>query len=59
MTAVKAALIIALEPVFSALFAWSYGGEKFNIIAGAGGVLIILGIFISEISFKKNTEVLS
>jgi len=53
MTAVKAALIIALEPVFSALFAWTYGGETFNIIAGLGGALIVGGIVVSEVSLKK------
>jgi len=53
MTAVKAALIIVLEPVFSALFAWTFGGEKFSIISGAGGLLIICGILVSEMSFKR------
>jgi len=56
MTAVKAALIIALEPVFSALFAWTYGGEKFDMIAGLGGLLIILGIVVAELRFKQKEK---
>ncbi len=46
--ATKTALIFSLEPVFAAIFAVIYGGEVITKNQLVGGVLILLGILISE-----------
>lgn len=48
-TAVKVAIIFALEPVFAAVFAWTLGGEKFTYVNIFGGSLIVLAMIISEL----------
>ncbi len=47
-TAVRAALIFALEPVAAALFAHYYGGEPLSRADWAGGALIVLGVAVGE-----------
>jgi len=59
----KVGIIFTLEPVFAAFFAWTLGGEQFVAIKAAGGLLIVSGMLIGELSkinFKKaiKTEVL-
>jgi len=44
VSAVQVALIFALEPVFAALFAWIFAGEKLYIKELAGMFLILAGI---------------
>lgn len=50
---IKVSLIFALEPVFAAIFAWTLGGETFAGKNAFGGLLIFLGMILSEISFEK------
>ena len=59
----KVGIIFTLEPVFAAFFAWTLGGERFVAVKAAGGLLIVSGMLIGELSkinFKKaiKTEVL-
>ena len=48
-TAVRAALIFALEPVSAALFSSLYGGERLIAADWAGGALVVLGVVIGEV----------
>lgn len=54
---IKVSLIFALETFFGALFAWTLGKEIFSLTTFVGGVLIVIGIIISEI--KKEVTYLS
>jgi len=47
-TPTRAALIYTLEPVFGALFAVLYAGERLSLIAWFGGALIVLGMIVAE-----------
>lgn len=47
-TPTRAALIYTLEPVFGALMAVFYAGERLSAVAWAGGALIIAGMMIAE-----------
>jgi len=47
-TPTRAALIYTLEPVFGALFAVLYAGERLSKLAWAGGALIVLGMIVAE-----------
>jgi drug/metabolite transporter (DMT)-like permease len=52
---VKVALILALEPVFAAVFAWTLGGEVLKLKSIFGGAVIMAAILISELSrFTKS-----
>jgi drug/metabolite transporter (DMT)-like permease len=46
----KVGIIFTLEPVFAALFAWTWGGETFVAAKAAGGLLIVSGMLIGELS---------
>lgn len=48
-TAVRAALIFALEPVAAALFSHHYGGEPLSVADWTGGGLIVLGVVVGEV----------
>ncbi|MFZ5468730.1 MAG: DMT family transporter [Myxococcota bacterium] len=48
-TAVRAALIFALEPVFAALLSVGLGRETLGLVEGMGGVLIVLGVVCAEV----------
>ncbi|OGR77345.1 MAG: hypothetical protein A2X32_04040 [Elusimicrobia bacterium GWC2_64_44] len=52
----KVGIIFTLEPVFAAIFAWTWGGEEFVGIKALGGLLIVSGMIIGELSkfnFKR------
>jgi drug/metabolite transporter (DMT)-like permease len=52
----KVGIIFTLEPVFAALFAWTWGGETFVAAKAAGGLLIVSGMLLGELSkfdFRK------
>lgn len=52
----KVGIIFTLEPVFAAVFAWTWGGEEFVPVKAAGGLLIVSGMIIGELSkfnFKR------
>lgn len=46
----KVGIIFTLEPVFAALFAWTWGGEEFIWLKAGGGLLIVSGMIIGELS---------
>ncbi len=48
-TAVRAALIFALEPVAAALFSHYYGGEPLSAADWTGGGLIVLAVIVGEV----------
>lgn len=48
-TAVRAALIYALEPVFASLFSVSLGYERLGPREWVGGGLIVLGVVVAEV----------
>ncbi|UCH32153.1 MAG: DMT family transporter [Candidatus Bathyarchaeota archaeon] len=45
----RVSMILALEPVFAGLFAWTLGGEPIIFHRAIGGLLIFLGMLISGI----------
>ncbi len=49
-TAVRAALIFALEPVFAALCVWLVGGERIPAAEWIGGAVIVAGVVFGEIT---------
>jgi drug/metabolite transporter (DMT)-like permease len=48
-TAVRAALIYALEPVSAASFSWLIIGEQLGMMGWTGGGLIVLGVVAGEV----------
>lgn len=48
-TAVRAALVYALEPVFAAAYSVALGREQLGMRELAGGGLIVLGVLVSEL----------
>lgn len=46
----KVGIIFTLEPVFAAIFAWTWGGEEFVWAKAGGGLLIVSGMIIGELS---------
>jgi drug/metabolite transporter (DMT)-like permease len=48
-TAVRAALIYALEPVAAAVFSHYWFGERLTLLDWAGGGLIALGVVVAEV----------
>ncbi len=53
MPAVHAAVIFALEPVFTALFAAVTLGERLSVREAWGGGLVLLGIVVSELRLRR------
>lgn len=48
-TATRTAIMLAMEPVFGALTAWTIGGELLTLRSIIGSALVLLGILIVEI----------
>ena len=46
-------LIFSLEPVFAALFAFVFIGETLSAKGYIGAILILLGVLVAQINFKK------
>ena len=46
---IRVSLILALEPVFAALFAWTLGGEAFILRRALGGSLIFVAMILSDL----------
>ncbi len=53
MPATHAAILFALEPVWTSLFAWAAFGETLTRREGGGAVLILLGIVVSELPLRR------
>ncbi|MBK9238296.1 MAG: DMT family transporter [Rhodoferax sp.] len=49
VSADKAAVVYALEPVFAALFGWLWLGEVLGARAALGGTMVVLAVILSEI----------
>ena len=56
MSAVHGAIILALEPVFAALFAAWLLHERLGPRGFAGGALVLAGIAVSEIPWKRTVS---
>ncbi|EKE00926.1 MAG: hypothetical protein ACD_21C00251G0009 [uncultured bacterium] len=50
---IACAIILSLEPVFAAIFAWTVGGEQFTAKSVIGGALIVIAIIVSQVSGIK------
>ena len=48
VTADKAALVYAMEPVFAAMFAWLWLNEVLSLQASAGAFLVLVAVVMSE-----------
>lgn len=53
LSPVKISLLLLLEPVFAAIFAWTIGGEVFNMQKAIGGLFIVSAILFSELPIFK------
>lgn len=54
VSADKAAVIYAMEPVFAALFAWMWLAETLTLKAAVGGGIVVLAVVLSE--WKTSAE---
>ena len=55
----RVALIFATEPVFAALTSYFWIGEKLTAASISGCILILFGMIIAELPFKKNKQTVS
>jgi drug/metabolite transporter (DMT)-like permease len=46
---IKISLIFTMEPVFAAIFAWTYGNEPFVFKSAIGGLFIVVAMIVSEL----------
>lgn len=53
---IKVSLIFTMEPVFAAIFAWTYGNEPFIIKNAVGGLLIVIAMIISELPLNNKNN---
>jgi drug/metabolite transporter (DMT)-like permease len=56
VSADKAALIYAMEPVFAALFAWMWLAELLTWKAAIGGAMVVLAVVLSELRSSTAPE---
>jgi len=61
VTPIRVSLILAFEPLFAVIFAWTLGNELFDINKAIGGFLIFAALIISglpsrEIRFRKKSK---
>lgn len=49
----RTAVILALDPVFGALFAWTAGKEQFYASHAFGGLLIVAAIVVASLPFRS------
>jgi drug/metabolite transporter (DMT)-like permease len=49
----RTAIILSMEPVFAALFAWIWLNETMGLWGGVGAALILGGIFLAELRMKS------
>ena len=50
---VRVSLILACEPVFAVMFAWTLGNEAYSLNKAIGGFLIFLALIISGLPSRK------
>ncbi len=56
ISAEKAAVIYALEPVFAALFGWWWLAETMSLRAGIGALIVVLAVLAGEWNFKPKAK---
>jgi len=49
VSADKAAVVYAMEPVFAALFAWAWLSEVLTVRAALGGAMVVVAVLLSEL----------
>lgn len=54
VSAEKAALIYAMEPVFAAVFAWFWLAELLTVQAAIGGAMVVFAVVMSEIRTTRS-----
>jgi drug/metabolite transporter (DMT)-like permease len=57
VSAEKAAVIYAMEPVFAALFAWLWLSETLGLRGLAGGALVVAAVILGEWRFRSKIPV--
>ena len=53
LNASQTAVLLSLEPVFAALFSTIFAGEILGMYGWIGGMIVVLGVISSELSFGK------
>lgn len=53
ITAVRVAMLFTIEPVFAAIFAWTFGGEPFIWYKACGGLVIVAAMMAAELPLDK------
>ena len=53
LQALTSSLLLSTEPVFAAIFAWTFGNELFIPAKAIGGFFVLAAIFMSELPIKK------
>ncbi|MFT5241003.1 MAG: drug/metabolite transporter (DMT)-like permease [Candidatus Promineifilaceae bacterium] len=53
LSALRVSLIVALEPVFAAAFAWTIGGEMYSAQSIVGGFLIVTALAVTGLNPPK------
>ena len=48
VSAEKAALVYAMEPIFAAMFAWLWLNELLTLQASVGAAMVVLAVVMSE-----------
>lgn len=56
VSADKAAVIYAMEPVFAALFGWLWLGEVLTERAALGGAIVVLAVIVSEMRSASGAD---
>jgi len=56
ISAEKAAVIYALEPVFASLFGWWWLAETMGLRAGVGAMIVVLAVLAGEWNFKPKSN---
>lgn len=56
ISAGKAAVIYALEPVFASAFGWWWLSETMSLRACAGGVIVVCAVIIGEWNFERKIQ---
>jgi drug/metabolite transporter (DMT)-like permease len=56
MTTTKVAVILTMEVVFAAIFAFIFGGERLTIQATLGGLMVLTAMFVIVLTENSNLE---
>jgi len=59
LSATQAAVVMTLEPVFAAGLAAAVGGERLSAVAIAGGLIVVVSMFIAELGSRRCCDAMS